>query len=184
MRYAADQKAKTRARIVAAAGRVFRREGYHAAGVDKVMAEAGLTAGGFYAHFDSKQALLAEALEHAAAEIDERSARLDRESFGAGMGRGLSRSLPQSGALPRNRRRVPAGRVGVGGGAGGCGGEGTLRGDRARAGDRSGIAVAGLRLDPMRCTRARGRRHVPGRAGPGAVGAGSWLCRANPEVVQ
>ena len=74
MRYAADQKEKTRARILGAAGRVFRREGYHASGVDKVMAEAGLTAGGFYAHFDSKQALLAEALEHAAAETGERLA--------------------------------------------------------------------------------------------------------------
>ena len=57
MRYAADRKEKTRAKILRAAGRVFRRQGYHAAGVDKVMAEAGLTAGGFYAHFDSKQAL-------------------------------------------------------------------------------------------------------------------------------
>jgi TetR/AcrR family transcriptional repressor of nem operon len=74
VRYAADQKAKTRARILEAAGKVFRREGYHAAGVDKVMAEAGLTAGGFYAHFDSKEALLAEALEHAAAGMDERFA--------------------------------------------------------------------------------------------------------------
>jgi TetR/AcrR family transcriptional regulator, transcriptional repressor for nem operon len=95
VRYAADQKAKTRARIVAAAGRVFRREGYHAAGVDKVMAEAGLTAGGFYAHFDSKQALLAEALEHAAAEIDERFARSTenlsgREWVEAFLGRYLS----------------------------------------------------------------------------------------------
>jgi TetR/AcrR family transcriptional regulator, transcriptional repressor for nem operon len=75
VRYAADQKAKTRGRILEAAGKVFRREGYHAAGVDKVMAEAGLTAGGFYAHFDSKEALLAEALEYAAAGIDERFAR-------------------------------------------------------------------------------------------------------------
>ncbi len=71
MRYAADQKEKTRSRIVRAAGKVFRREGYHAAGVDKVMAEAGLTAGGFYAHFDSKQALLAEAIEDAAVEVGE-----------------------------------------------------------------------------------------------------------------
>jgi TetR/AcrR family transcriptional regulator, transcriptional repressor for nem operon len=68
VRYAADRKEKTRDRILGAAGRVFRRQGYHAAGVDMVMAEAGLTAGGFYAHFDSKEALLAEALEHAAAE--------------------------------------------------------------------------------------------------------------------
>jgi TetR/AcrR family transcriptional repressor of nem operon len=74
VRYAADQKEKTRARILGAAGKVFRREGYHAAGIDEVMAEAGLTAGGFYAHFDSKAALLVEALEHAAAETGERLA--------------------------------------------------------------------------------------------------------------
>ena len=68
MRYSPDQKEKTRARILEAAGKVFRRQGFHAAGVDKVMEEAGLTAGGFYAHFDSKQALLAEAVTSAAAE--------------------------------------------------------------------------------------------------------------------
>ena len=56
MRYAPDQKEKTRAKILKAAGKVFRRHGYHAAGLDKVMEEAGLTAGAFYAHFDSKQA--------------------------------------------------------------------------------------------------------------------------------
>lgn len=69
MRYASDQKEKTRAKILKAAGKVFRRNGYHAAGLDKVMEEAGLTAGAFYAHFDSKQALLAEALNHAALEV-------------------------------------------------------------------------------------------------------------------
>jgi TetR/AcrR family transcriptional regulator, transcriptional repressor for nem operon len=74
LRYAPEHKEKTRARILAAAGRLFRRLGYHAAGVDKVMEEAGLTAGGFYAHFDSKQALLAEAIEHIGAESDERRA--------------------------------------------------------------------------------------------------------------
>jgi TetR/AcrR family transcriptional regulator, transcriptional repressor for nem operon len=68
MRYAAGHKERTRAKILQAAGKVFRREGYHAAGVDKVMEEAGLTAGGFYAHFGSKEALLAEALAPAAAE--------------------------------------------------------------------------------------------------------------------
>jgi TetR/AcrR family transcriptional repressor of nem operon len=74
VRYAADRKEKTRDRILGAAGKVFRRQGYHASGVDAVMAEAGLTAGGFYAHFDSKQALLAEALEHVGAEMAERKA--------------------------------------------------------------------------------------------------------------
>jgi TetR/AcrR family transcriptional repressor of nem operon len=68
MRYSPDRKEKTRARILEAAGKVFRRQGFHASGVDRVMEEAGLTAGGFYAHFDSKQALMAEALTCAAAE--------------------------------------------------------------------------------------------------------------------
>jgi TetR/AcrR family transcriptional regulator, transcriptional repressor for nem operon len=67
MRYSPDHKEKTRARILESAATAFRREGYHATGVDKVMEEAGLTAGGFYAHFSSKDAMLAEALEHYAA---------------------------------------------------------------------------------------------------------------------
>ena len=67
MRYAAGHRKQTRAKILRAAGKVFRRQGYHAAGVDKVMEEAGLTAGGFYTHFASKEALLAEMLAPAAA---------------------------------------------------------------------------------------------------------------------
>ena len=67
MRYSPDHKEKTRAKILESAATAFRRQGYHATGVDKVMEEAGLTAGGFYAHFPSKDALLAEALEHYAA---------------------------------------------------------------------------------------------------------------------
>ena len=76
MRYAAGHKEKTRAKIVKAAGKVFRREGYNAAGVDKIMQEAGLTAGGFYAHFVSKEALLAATLEPTAAEV---GGRRDKE---------------------------------------------------------------------------------------------------------
>ncbi len=68
MRYAAGHKEQTREKILKAAGKVFRRQGYHASGVDSVMEEAGLTAGGFYAHFGSKEALLAEVLAPAAAE--------------------------------------------------------------------------------------------------------------------
>src|SRR5271156_4884894 len=67
MRYTAGHKEKTRVKILESAATVFRRQGYHATGVDKVMEEAGLTAGGFYAHFPSKDALLAEALDHHAA---------------------------------------------------------------------------------------------------------------------
>ena len=62
MRYPVGHKEKTRERILEAAAKIFRRLGYHAAGVDAVMEEAGLTAGGFYAHFDSKEELLVEAM--------------------------------------------------------------------------------------------------------------------------
>jgi TetR/AcrR family transcriptional repressor of nem operon len=82
VRYAPEHKEKTRARILASAGKLFRRLGYHGAGVDKVMEEAGLTAGGFYAHFDSKQELLAEAIEHIGAESGERRAAWTGELSG------------------------------------------------------------------------------------------------------
>ena len=62
MRYPKGHKAETRRRILDAASRMFRERGYEGVGVDAIMNEAGLTAGGFYAHFDSKEALLAEAM--------------------------------------------------------------------------------------------------------------------------
>lgn len=59
-----QHKAATRERIVASAGRLFRRRGFDATSVSAVMADAGLTHGGFYAHFASKQDLLREVLAH------------------------------------------------------------------------------------------------------------------------
>jgi TetR/AcrR family transcriptional repressor of nem operon len=67
MRYAKEHKAKTRQKILKAAGRLFREFGYDGVGVDAIMTEAGLTAGGFYAHFPSKRALFDEALVTAVA---------------------------------------------------------------------------------------------------------------------
>lgn len=52
-------------RIVAAAARAIRRGGFQGVGVADIMKEAGLTHGGFYAHFRNRDALLAEALERA-----------------------------------------------------------------------------------------------------------------------
>lgn len=62
MRYRSDHKDQTRQRILDAAGRMFRTDGYVASGVAKVMRATGLTVGGFYAHFASKEALLSEVL--------------------------------------------------------------------------------------------------------------------------
>src|SRR5262249_22460420 len=58
-------------RILDAASRAFRRGGYSATGIDGVMREAGLTPGGFYAHFDSKEDLLAAALDPALRNTEE-----------------------------------------------------------------------------------------------------------------
>src|SRR3954471_19701971 len=54
MRYAADHKQKTRRKILAAAGRSFRKQGFNLTGVDGVSEGAGVTSGAFYGHFRSK----------------------------------------------------------------------------------------------------------------------------------
>lgn len=54
MRYSAEHKNQTRSKVVAAAGRVFRQEGYGGAGIDALTKAAGVTNGAFYGHFKSK----------------------------------------------------------------------------------------------------------------------------------
>jgi AcrR family transcriptional regulator len=65
------RKQDTHERIVDVAARAIRRNGYAGVGVADVMKEAGLTHGGFYAHFDSRDALLVEALDRAGRESGE-----------------------------------------------------------------------------------------------------------------
>jgi AcrR family transcriptional regulator len=62
MRYGKDQKQATRQRILEAAGRRFKQDGIDGAGVATVMSDAGLTNGAFYAHFASKEDLVANVL--------------------------------------------------------------------------------------------------------------------------
>jgi TetR/AcrR family transcriptional regulator, transcriptional repressor for nem operon len=62
MRYPPEHKEETRARIVKAAARAFRKHGVEGIGVAQLMKSAKLTHGGFYAHFESKDALIAEAI--------------------------------------------------------------------------------------------------------------------------
>ena len=81
-----SRKELTHDRIVDVAARALRRNGYAGVGVAEVMKEAGLTHGGFYAHFASRDALLVEAMQRAgrdsAAVVAERIAR--RQADGAG----------------------------------------------------------------------------------------------------
>src|SRR5438477_8451904 len=62
MRYSKGHKQATRQRIVEAAGRRFKQDGIDGAGVATLMSDAGLTNGAFYAHFASKEDLVANVL--------------------------------------------------------------------------------------------------------------------------
>src|SRR5438034_11680599 len=64
----AAAKQASHERIVSVAARAIRRSGYAGTGVADIMKEAGLTHGAFYAHFDSREAMLAEAASRACAE--------------------------------------------------------------------------------------------------------------------
>lgn len=61
MRVSREKAAENRRRIVDAAARLFRDKGFDGVGVDAIMKSAGLTHGGFYGHFESKEALAIEA---------------------------------------------------------------------------------------------------------------------------
>jgi AcrR family transcriptional regulator len=71
-----SRKAATHERIVETAARAIRRSGYAGAGVAEIMKEAGLTHGGFYAHFDSREGMLAEAADRAGADTVATMARV------------------------------------------------------------------------------------------------------------
>ncbi len=80
------KKASTHGRIVSEAAKLLRKKGLGGASVDEVMEAAELTRGGFYAHFSDKNALIAEALEHAFAEA--RKALFTPENAAQAHGRG------------------------------------------------------------------------------------------------
>ena len=68
MRFEKGHKAVTRQHILEVASKCFRREGVSAAGISGIMGKAGLTNGAFYLHFESKEALVREAVGSALAE--------------------------------------------------------------------------------------------------------------------
>lgn len=87
MGHSQAEKARNRERILAEAARQIRQDGLESVSVGPLMARVGLTHGGFYGHFESREALLAEALARAIAE--------SRAKVGASM----SPSEPRFGAL-------------------------------------------------------------------------------------
>jgi TetR/AcrR family transcriptional repressor of nem operon len=83
MPWSTTHKAETRDRILEAAAAAFRADGVGAIGVADVMDRAGLTHGGFYAHFASKEQLVAEALRYASGQT---TRKFDRTAASAGDG--------------------------------------------------------------------------------------------------
>ncbi len=75
MRVSREKAAESREKIVEAASRLFRDHGFDGVGVDAIMKEAGLTHGGFYGHFGSKDDLAAEAITMALARGTETMSR-------------------------------------------------------------------------------------------------------------
>lgn len=107
MRYSKEHKKQTRERIVEAAGRVFKRRGYQGGGVDAVMKDAGLTHGGFYAHFRNKEALFSEVLSKASQKI-----RRTRNQLTEGLeGRAWVRAMVEVYLSPQHQQHVDAGCV-------------------------------------------------------------------------
>lgn len=76
VRYGAQHKRETRERIIDRAGRRFKVDGIDGTGIATLMSDAGLTNGAFYAHFDSKDDLVATVLSE--------QVRHQREKYGAG----------------------------------------------------------------------------------------------------
>jgi TetR/AcrR family transcriptional repressor of nem operon len=76
MRYSETHKEETRKKVVKAAAAAVRAKGPDGVGVAEIMAEAGLTHGGFYAHFPNKEALVAAAIEEAFGQSRRRFARM------------------------------------------------------------------------------------------------------------
>ena len=79
MRYSREHKLETHARIVKKASVRLREKGAHGVGGADLMKEAGLTHGGFYAHFDSREALVIEAFAYAMDRSTERWRKLAEE---------------------------------------------------------------------------------------------------------
>jgi len=80
MRYSRQHKLETHARIVRKASIKLREKGAHGIGVADLMKDAGLTHGGFYAHFHSREALVIEAFTHAMDRSTERWRKLGEQA--------------------------------------------------------------------------------------------------------
>ena len=126
MRYSLEQKAQNHENILSVAARSFREHGGDSSGIGTVMKKVGLTKGGFYRHFESKDDLFVQAVARAF------------EETGAGMLEAAQSAPPRSGSARHDRtlsQRTPREFAGNG-----------VRGLRPGAGARA-KAVVGPKTD-------------------------------------
>jgi len=105
----AAAKEATHERIVSVAARAIRRSGYAGTGVADLMKEAGLTHGAFYAHFASREAMLAEAAGQACKESAAAVAKVVAGMPSDTALETMLRGLPLQRTRQRHRRRLPTG---------------------------------------------------------------------------
>ena len=103
MRYPPEHRAKTHEKIVKDASRRLRAEGLTGAAVSAVMRDAGLTHGGFYKHFKSKDQLVIESLRKAFRELADSLARAAQES----KPRRALKPSPTAWKSPASARKAP-----------------------------------------------------------------------------
>ena len=108
MRYRPEHKAEVHQKIVKDASRRVRAEGLTGAAVAAVMRDTGLTHGGFYKHFGSKDELLLESLREAFREIADKLARARGAGATRGGVEGDCEVLSKPGILRSRRARLPA----------------------------------------------------------------------------
>ena len=106
MRYRPEHKVETHQKIVKDASRRVRTEGITGAAVSAVMRDAGLTHGGFYKHFGSKDELLMESLSEAFQETANRLAHVGEQSQPENSVEGDCEGIPESGGLRSCRVRM------------------------------------------------------------------------------
>lgn len=114
MRVSREQMAENRRRILDAAGRLFREKGFDAVTVTEVMNAAGLTHGGFYGHFASKDELIAQTMAHVLA-----ASVAEGDGFGVLLDAYLStrhrdraaEGCPTAGLAADIRHQIPAARA-------------------------------------------------------------------------
>lgn len=114
MKVSREQMAANRRRILDVASRLFREKGFDAVSVAEVMKSAGLTHGGFYGHFGSKDDLVAETIGHVLAQSEGGGAELSSylEDYLAPRHRdNAAGGCPTAGLVADIRHQTPAARA-------------------------------------------------------------------------